>query len=1564
MLSKLIQEKIPIGSNVKFTLRNGESVSGILTEIGINHISLEQDGKKNTVICDMIGSWEIINKETQSVKEDLELETLKKLTEIEAQYEAKIQNLKIEPEEPDLILDSDEVLNYQKEIESSWNRIKNKYDYAKKINELSPVYGRTQQIINDLQTLIIKFPNLKAIKRIYAYLNYLIEKSNIAFKTYEEFIDENSTAQDWYNFGTFAIKLKKYEEACFALEQFFLSSSIVQYQNAWFVFIDLVRKFKNYRALQKIKDVKINLSLSEELNILFETGIYLLKKSDRENDARIFIKMLLNGKSEIQLLPELYQIFEDTPTNDYSEFTEEFQRKVFSRNKRVVSSRHRGYIYQYVPERAFGFLYDLDKNKYFFHKSAIIDKELLNEINRFQLGDRINVEFEIAEGLKGPVAVQISKPKSVEEIFKSAINYAEKGDYSYAISLIRRVLNIDPNFPQANYLYEKWREYARISGIPKGDNPYARAKRAQLIEKDLEKAKKFFNEAIIKGDNTESAIKDLAAILIQLNRPNEAVELIELNKHRIRNQESLDNLLINLYQNAKLYDNALSLLQKKLRKINTVDQKIQILGQIGSCYIKKEDYKEAIKFYNEILRIQPDNIPATRNIAICLMKQNLYDEAEKILTELVSRFPDSKSLELLEILRQSRESGTKSIEETLIETTLSDFSGELTDFAKFFLKSCDFKGVPPDKIQEGEDGSKDFIGSKDDALYAISGLKEIARKLGPGRPRDRSEYYLSAARIAQKLDDNINSFYRYLYLSFTSRGNASVAENKHIDTSREFYCEALNIYSAIRAKREIGERENYEEEIEHDAKFAFVRFLTSLLGHDNIPLSGSIPSIEGALEQVLNNHPNRDKAFELILYLMYRSRYAAKIILKNLYQKTSLQAMATDYLQRKGIILSLNFREQNFIELWNSQIAKFTDRIRTVSIELKYLKNIELTTSWLEDAIKRLREIQSKLIFDLDQQRVRQIIKILENCIDLCKQVAFEEKERLCIQISHQCENILNEIINSPTKISIEEMYPLVETYRDRINEYLDNLYESSVPKVNIQMLIETYIPDNNNTIELQITISNIAGRSPAESLELIIQEEPDLFTLEKDEIKIDESIRGGEQKTIKVPLKLNEEAIKAQTFSITLYAQYRTRKHEIKQTEIYNFAIRLYKEDDFDEIPNPYAPYAEGGAVTDASMFYGREELISNIVKALTSSHSKSKCIIIYGQKRAGKSSILYHLKNRLEERQFIVLDLGNIGGLLDPHSKVPLLYQILWSILYQLKSSISDLINEKFFPELNFEIPITNDFYSDPSPLLLFKKIFSDFKKAAKKTEKWQSINLVLMIDEFSYLYGEILSNRLSPTFMKNWKAILQENFFSAILAGQDVMPKFKQKFPNEFGTTQDERITYLKREDAEKLIDEPIRIGGKNGESRYRGKAIQRIIELTAGSPFYIQILCSRLVEYMNRKKANLITEADVEEIKNELISGVNSLTIDKFDNLINSGDTSEDAISDDDTLNVLKAIAKNSRNGLCHRDYINCQTSKPIHVILDDLVKRDVISCEQEHYYSIKVKLFEEWLKSNF
>ena len=84
--------------------------------------------------------------------------------------------------------------------------------------------------------------------------------------------------------------------------------------------------------------------------------------------------------------------------------------------------------------------------------------------------------------------------------------------------------------------------------------------------------------------------------------------------------------------------------------------------------------------------------------------------------------------------------------------------------------------------------------------------------------------------------------------------------------------------------------------------------------------------------------------------------------------------------------------------------------------------------------------------------------------------------------------------------------------------------------------------------------------------------------------------------------------------------------------------SLRLYSEEEFEVIPNPYEKLANGGPVKDTSMFYGRNEFIERITHAIIQADSKQ--VVIYGQKRSGKSSVLYHLKKSLENTNQTLTD------------------------------------------------------------------------------------------------------------------------------------------------------------------------------------------------------------------------------------------------------------------------------------------------------------------------------------
>lgn len=1553
MLSRIIQQQIPLGSEAIFYLKNGSEINGIVTEIGIEHVTLKKEEEFITILIDMVGLWRVLRSDTlktdvpspvlpqvpqppDSTSTQSNQEVVRKLLEIEARFKAYQQISSLQIKAPDFAFATDDVKSHPNAL-PVLNRVREKYKYAEKINELGAKFGRIQPLIQELVSLLGQYPRSPVIKRHLAYLYYLQGNYREAFGLLKTAAIISKHSWDWYNFAVLALAVNQKEIACHSLGRFFQVTTSSDLPNVWYEFVYLVEKFSDYQLIQKVIENRLANASIQEQELWIETGIYFSLACGDKVYAERIVKQWLEGEKLTDLILDVFRSLRRRPSEAYQKVISEFLDFEHAQNARDVPDGLQGFIETYNAQTKRGILKDNSGTKYSFDLTSVSDDDLLDQLRSFPSGKRIAVIFEASDGSKGPIAIRVMLRRTIDEIYRRAVKYADDGEYHKAIAFVKKVLETNPSYPSAQDSYEKWREYARVSGVPKGTNPYARAKRAQLVEKDPERAVQLLREAIKQKDNLESAVKDLAGLLAQLGRSEEAIQVLEKHRGVISNQQSIENILISLYPSAGQYDKAIDLLKRKLDQAMSETKKAQLLGNLAMVYLKKGDYVLAEQTFRQALKLQSDNRVIERNIAFCLIKQERFEEAKAMLERILSSTPDVKAGELLEAIKQAQAGQELSINvsEVVVETTPPSISQNISEFARFFLDHCNYQGVRADRIQ-----SQNF--DQDD----ICNLEQLANRSRTIRPRESASYYLSAAKIASSLEEvDPNQFYKYLCRSFASSGDAIVIEGRHLDAAREFYSEALCVYDGDRG----------QNKDEKEAVNALVRFLFSTMGASQVSIDSSVQSIDTALENVLTYHPDRNKVFDAISYLVFRSRYAARRLFDRLYDKSSLQAMTLEYLKQLDIKVDTVKTLDDFVKLWNEVVKRKSDEELVLRNEFRALAHVDLTTASLEHSISRVRTLQDKLFFELDRQRVSFLQGLLEIALELCSQTAFEERERLCFQIDYRCQDALREIVEIPTRISIEHIYPLIKNIQDKIKLYLEDLYETSNPQLDLRLPVETYIPDIAKTIEVQIVVGNRSGCSPAEAVELIVQEAESTFSLCSEG-----SLRGGDQRILRLPIRLKPEIILAQAFSLPVSVRYRTRSGEIQHTPVKHLAIRLSSEQDFEEIDNPYSATAESGPVKNPNMFYGRNELIENLTRSLDLSRDQSKCIVIYGQKRAGKSSILHHLKMRLSERRnWIVLD-AEINRLSDPSSPISSPFvQFLWSILSKLRDAIEDKEWEGR-SRIDISFPDEDHFSKHSYPLSLFRSTLELFRRKAARASDWGDVKIILLIDEFSYLYELILKGTVPETFMKDWKALLQEDLFSAVLVGQDFMPKFKQRFPNEFGVIQDERVTYLRAEDARKLIEDPIRIGGRNGESRYRGRAVERILELTAGSPFYIQMLCNRLVEYMNRKRASLVTEADVEQVKEELIRGVHALTIDKFDNLINSGDTSPDAISDEDTLKVLGSIAEHSRTGPCSRSSIVCETTTPIDVILDDLVRRDVVERIRGQYYAIRVGLFKEWL----
>ncbi|KAI9115980.1 hypothetical protein K1719_012910 [Acacia pycnantha] len=201
--------------------------------------------------------------------------------------------------------------------------------------------------------------------------------------------------------------------------------------------------------------------------------------------------------------------------------------------------------------------------------------------------------------------------------------------------------------------------YHVLHKVPSGDSPYVRAKHAQLVDKDPEGAIILFWKAINAGDRVDSALKDMAVVMKQLNRAEEAIQAIKSFRSLCskQSQESLDNVLIDLYKKCGKLDEQIELLKRKLKviyqgeafngkptktarshgkkfQVSIKQETSRLLGNLGWAYMQKENYMMAEVVYKKAQMIDPDCNKAC-NLGLCLMRQARFEEAQVILEEVI-----------------------------------------------------------------------------------------------------------------------------------------------------------------------------------------------------------------------------------------------------------------------------------------------------------------------------------------------------------------------------------------------------------------------------------------------------------------------------------------------------------------------------------------------------------------------------------------------------------------------------------------------------------------------------------------------------------------------------------------------------------------------------------------------------------------------------------------------------------------------------------------------------------------------------------------------------------------
>lgn len=575
---------------------------------------------------------------------------------------------------------------------------------------------------------------------------------------------------------------------------------------------------------------------------------------------------------------------------------------------------------------------------------------------------------------------------------------------------------------------------------------------------------------------------------------------------------------------------------------------------------------------------------------------------------------------------------------------------------------------------------------------------------------------------------------------------------------------------------------------------------------------------------------------------------------------------------------------------------------------------------------------------------------------DVSKIQSFEDQNNfLNTKCKDAKKSLQSQLLSIPTQISIFTIMPLLIKVDVMIGEYVNKNYEASLPNPVVSAADDAYY--DNGVLEIQLKVSNnnsLASNMYSPSIKLIQINDNSVSCAE---YEFGKNIGGGNSEV--APFTTKNVVVDTDIVKVAYVLYYQdalSKPYESSGT----VEISIGHGENFIPFENPFLGNVKGNAVKDKTMFYGRDEKINTICKFV---QEQNKGYVLWGQKRSGKSSVLYHITKQLidDGNAFAVYFSLGMNIIQDSSSEKESLANLYYTILSEIGRAIK-LVNRDVYKE---KVGILRRAELDQYPQQTFQETLDQYRDVIHDDLHYKYDRIILVIDEFTYLYYFLIQKQISPGIMLEWKRLIEADYFSFVFAGQDAMPRFMDEYKNIFGSMESEELTYIDESSARDLIEKPIWDENKNA-SRYNKEAVDRIVQLTACNPFYIQILCSEMVKYAHKRQRVPITVLDVNELVKQILSDESTISRKDFDNLVSCGEAKLDIISADQSIAVLKAIAFNTRNSeYCDLEEVKVyQDEELMDKIVGELRRRRVIVSDpnyiNQNRVKIVVELFKLWL----
>ena len=270
--------------------------------------------------------------------------------------------------------------------------------------------------------------------------------------------------------------------------------------------------------------------------------------------------------------------------------------------------------------------------------------------------------------------------------------------------------------------------------------------------------------------------------------------------------------------------------------------------------------------------------------------------------------------------------------------------------------------------------------------------------------------------------------------------------------------------------------------------------------------------------------------------------------------------------------------------------------------------------------------------------------------------------------------------------------------------------------------------------------------------------------------------------------------------------------------------------------------PYIAGNPIKGTEMFFGREDVFAYVRDTLTGLH-RDHPIVLYGERRSGKTSVLYQMERHIDARYLCVfIDLHGLA--------LTSFGQFLWETARLIRRTLR---------EHGSDIGADAREAFEANPQDSFNRFLLEVAPALGDR------HLLLMFDEAVRLHEQVDAGRLDPTVFEYLRHLMQHydwlNFIFSLGSSLEEMDK-RSAFL--FSVTFYKRISFLNDEAARALVTEPAK-----GLYEVDDAAVDRVLDITSGHPYYTQLVCHCLFSRWQETQAATMRVSDVDAVLGEAI-----------------------------------------------------------------------------------------------